>query len=352
MNNQNPKRSIRKSYFITIISAIIGALFLIVVTGGFNQEDTTISKTLDEQKTPEINLDDSWPREVKVFNGTISITKKPQRILTASVGHDELTVSLVNLERLVGVAGITKDPTYSNVASLVKNIPEVDRDPENIVALNPDIIVTSQYFPEESIKRLNDLKITVVQTELAANIKDQITNILLLGYIYGEENRAEVLSAEINKRYEYIQSITADKSQEQKKKVASITRYSDQIWTAGSNSTEGMIIDAAGGINVASTSGIIGNATTSIEGLIRMEPEIIIITQPKEFGGSELRDDLMTSDVTKQIPAVMKNQIYFMETKHFTTLSFWNIRGIEELAKILWPDQVEEQTFGGFSLPK
>ncbi|MFL2640008.1 MAG: ABC transporter substrate-binding protein [Dehalococcoidia bacterium] len=352
MNTQNPKRSIRKSYFITIISAIIGALFLIVVTGGFNQEDTTISKTLDEQKTPEINLDDSWPREVKVFNGTISITKKPQRILTASVGHDELTVSLVNLERLVGVAGITKDPTYSNVASLVKNIPEVDRDPENIVALNPDIIVTSQYFPEESIKRLNDLKITVVQTELAANIKDQITNILLLGYIYGEENRAEVLSAEINKRYEYIQSITADKSQEQKKKVASITRYSDQIWTAGSNSTEGMIIDAAGGINVASTSGIIGNATTSIEGLIRMEPEIIIITQPKEFGGSELRDDLMTSDVTKQIPAVMKNQIYFMETKHFTTLSFWNIRGIEELAKILWPDQVEEQTFGGFSLPK
>ena len=235
---------------------------------------------------------------------------------------------------------------------MVKNIPEVDRDPENIVALNPDLIVTSQYFPEESIKRLNDLKITVVQTELAANIKDQITNILLLGYIYGEENRAEILSGEINARYEYIRSITADKNQEQKKKVASITRYSDQIWTAGSNSTEGMIIDAAGGINVASTSGIIGNATTSIEGLIKMEPEIIIITQPKEFGGSELRNDLMTSDVTKQIPAVMKNQIYFMETKHFTTLSFWNIRGIEELAKILWPDQLEEQTFGGFSLPK
>ena len=194
MNNQNPKRSIRKPYFITIISAIIGALFLIVVTGGFNQEDTTISKTVDELKPPEINLDDGWPREVNVFNGTISITKKPQRILTASVGHDELTVSLVDLERLVGVAGITKDPTYSNVASLVKNIPEVDRDPENIVALNPDLIVTSQCFPEESIKRLNDLKITVVQTELAANIKDQITNILLLGYIYGEENRAEILS--------------------------------------------------------------------------------------------------------------------------------------------------------------
>ncbi len=352
MDTKNLTRSISKPYLITIISAIVGSLVLIVIMNNLNKTDTTISETLNQQESPVTNLEENWPREVSVFNGTISILKKPQRILTASVGHDELTISLVGLDRLVGVAGITKDPTYSNVASLVKNIPEIDRDPENIVALNPDIVVTSQYFPEESIERLSDLKITVVQTELAANIKEQIENILLLGYIYGEEERANILSLEISNRYEYIHSITKGKSQEEKKKVASITRYSDQIWTAGSNSTEGMIIDAAGGINVASTSGIIGNATTSIEGLIVMAPEIIIITQPKEFGGAELRNDLITNEVTQKIPAVMENQIYFMETRHFTTLSFWNIRGIEELAKILWPTHLEKQTFGGFSLPK
>lgn len=341
-----------KPYLLTIISAIVGSLVLIVVMSGLDRDDATINETLNQEGSPVANLEDGWPREVNVFNGKVTITTKPQRILTASVGHDELTVSLVGLDRLVGVAGITKDSTYSNVAALVKNIPEIDRDPENIVALNPDIVVTSQYFPEESVKRLGDLKIPVVQTELAANIKDQLTNILLLGYIYGEVERANLLSAEINERYEYINSITQGKSQQEKKKVASITRYSDQIWTAGSNSTEGMIINAAGGINVASTSGIIGNATTSIEGLIKMAPEIIIITQPKEYGGTELRDDLMTDEVTKNIPAVMKNQIYFMETRHFTTLSFWNIRGIEELAKLLWPNDLGKQTFGGFSLPE
>ena len=27
-----------------------------------------------------------------------------------------------------------------------------------------------------------------------------------------------------------------------------------------------------------------------------------------------------------------------VENKHFTTLSYWNIRGVEDLARILWPD--------------
>ena len=133
--------------------------------------------------------------------------------------------------------------------------------------------------------------------------------------------------------------------------MLSITRYSDQIWAAGSNSTEGMIIEAAGGINAAAESGIKGNMTTSLEGLIEMDPEIIIITQPRESGGDEFLEDLVTIKVTQEIPAVLNNKIYFMETKHFTTLSFWNIRGIEELAKLLWPEDIGAKSFGGFSLP-
>jgi len=295
--------------------------------------------------------ENTWPREVTALNGTILILEKPQRILTASVGHDELTVALVRLDKLVGVAGITKDQTYSNIADLVQSIPSIDRDPENIAALNPDIVVTSEYFPEESVRRLNDLKIPVVQTSLPSNIEEQMDIIFLLGRIYGEEQRAAQLVSEIAERYDFINSIIQQNNTYEKKKVLSITRYSDQIWAAGSNSTEGMIIESAGGINAASESGIKGNMTTSIEGVIEMDPEIIIITQPRESGGDEFREDLVNSKVTQEVTAVFNNQIYFMETKYFTTLSFWNIRGIEELAKLLWAEDIGDKSFGGFSLP-
>ena len=261
--------------------------------------------------------------------------------------NDELEIDTDNNQ----IKNITKNQTYSNVAELVQSIPEIDRDPENIVALNPDIVVTSEYFPEESIQRLNDLNIPVIQTGMASSIEEQKGTILLLGHIYGEEQRATQLVAEIAERYDFIESIIEQQNASKKKKVLSITRYSDQIWAAGSDSTEGMIIESAGGINSAAESGIKGNMTTSIEGVIEMAPEIIIIAQPRESGGDEFREYLVNSRVTQQIPAVLYNEIYFVETKHFTTLSFWNIRGIEELAKLLWPEDIGDKSFGGFSLP-
>ena len=46
-----------------------------------------------------------WPRQVEGLNGIITIPAKPQRIITASIGHDEMTLALVPSERLVAVGG-------------------------------------------------------------------------------------------------------------------------------------------------------------------------------------------------------------------------------------------------------
>ena len=42
-----------------------------------------------------------WPREVEGLNGVVTIPSKPRRIITASVGHDEMTLALVPRDRLV-----------------------------------------------------------------------------------------------------------------------------------------------------------------------------------------------------------------------------------------------------------
>ena len=87
-----------------------------------------------------------WPREVEGVNGIVSIPSKPLRVITASVGHDEITLALVPKERLVGVGSSTKSVTYSNVAPLVQDIAEITRDPETIITLFPDVVVTSPFF--------------------------------------------------------------------------------------------------------------------------------------------------------------------------------------------------------------
>ena len=289
-----------------------------------------------------------WPREVEGLNGIVSIPAKPLRIITASVGHDEMTLAIVPNERLVAVGGATKNETYSNVAALVQEKAEISRDPEVIIAASPDVIVTSPFFPIELVEALQRAGIPVIQTELEQGPESRIEAILLMGYIYGEEERAFEFADEVQARYEALVGVTSVK--EPKPRVLALTQYSDTLWVAGGGSSEGGVITAAGGLNAAEDAGISSNRTTSLEGVIAMAPDIIIIPQPVAFGAEEFRQSLLETEALAEVPAIKSGAVFIVESRHFTTLSYWNIRGAEDLARMLWPDDFPNPPAESFSV--
>ncbi|MCL0043450.1 ABC transporter substrate-binding protein [Dehalococcoidia bacterium] len=343
---------------------IIGLLTMIVVFGIGCSSPATPTPT-PEKTDPETiatvfsNVpgildpqNSGWPRSVKGSNGSVTIPNKPQRIITASIGHDEMTLALVPASRLVGVGSVTQDSTYSNVANLTKNIPVINTDPEILIAQQPDVMVVSPYMPQETIEALNKLNVPIIQTGLSNNPTTRIQDILLLGYIYGEEERAMKFAKEVEARHKSLTNITHQKDfKDKRKRTMAVTRYSDQIWTAGIDSTEGNIIEMAGGINVAANAGIVGNATTSLEGIIAMDPEVIFIPQPIDWGANELKTDLLKNPALKTVAAIKSNQVYIVDSRIFTTLSFWNIKGAESLARILWPSEFSSEVLPPFTLP-
>ncbi|MYH67186.1 MAG: ABC transporter substrate-binding protein [Dehalococcoidia bacterium] len=289
-----------------------------------------------------------WPREVEGLNGIVSIPAKPLRIITASVGHDEMTLAIVPNERLVAVGGATKNETYSNVAHLVQEKAEISRDPEVIIAQAPDVVVTSPFMQIEVVEALTRAGIPVIQTELEQGPEARINAILLMGYIYGEEERAWEFADEVQARYDAIVAVTSVK--DPKPRVLALTQYSDTLWVAGGGSTEGGVITAAGGLNAAEEAGVSGNQTTSLEGVIAMAPDIIIIAQPVAFGAEEFRQSLLDHEALAELPAIKNGAVFVVESKHFTTLSYWNIRGAEDLARMLWPDDFPNPPAESFSL--
>ena len=289
-----------------------------------------------------------WPRQVEGLNGVVTIPAKPERIITASVGHDETVLALAPVERLVAVGAPTKIDTYSNVYGLVQDKPEVTRDPETIIAQSPDVVVTSPFFPAEGIAALERVGIPVVQTELLQSPEERINSILLVGYILGEERRALEFAAEVRGRYDSLVAVTGAATPQPR--VLAVTQYSDKLWVAGADSTEGGVIVAAGGENIAATAGITGNQTTNLEGIIAMAPEVIIIPQPVDFGANEFRQSLLDNEALAEVPAIKNGRVFVVESKHYTTLSYWNILGAEELARMLWPDAFPDPPVLTFSL--
>lgn len=289
-----------------------------------------------------------WPREVEGLNGVVTVPAKPARIITASIGHDEMTLAIVPNGRLVAVGGVSKIGTYSNVAGFLQDKPEISRDPETIIAQAPDVVVTSPFFPAEGIEALGRVGIPVIQTELLQSPESRIAAILLMGYIYGEEERAVAFANEVRERYDALVAVTGAATP--KPRVLALTNYSDSIWVAGDGSTEGGVIEAAGGVNAAAEAGIESNQTTSLEGVIAMAPDVIVIPQPVGFGAEEFRQSLLDNEALAEVPAVKNGAVHVVESKHYTTLSFWNILGAESLARLLWPNAFSGPADPSFSM--
>ncbi len=289
-----------------------------------------------------------WPRQVEGLNGVVEVPSKPMRIIAASVGHDEMVLAIVPNDRLVAVGSASKMDTYSNITGLVQAKPVITRDPETIIAQSPDIVVTSPFFGAEGIETLSRVGIPTIQTALQQDPQERIGTILLLGYILGEEQRALEFAEEIHTRYEALVAVTGRR--EPRPRILALTSYSDELWVAGANSTEGAVIRAAGGLNVAADFGVNGNQVTSLEGVIAMNPDVIIIPQPVEFGAEDIRQRLLVEEALAEVPAIRHRRVHIVESKHLTTLSHWNIRGAEDLARILWPQDFPDLPTPAFSL--
>ncbi|MCZ2110049.1 MAG: ABC transporter substrate-binding protein [Dehalococcoidia bacterium] len=290
-----------------------------------------------------------WPRVVEGLNGKVSIEKKPARIHTMSAGFDEITVALVPVSRIVAVGTSTKDPNTTSMADKVKDLPGIAREPEAIAKYSPDIVVASPTQKADVIDAIKRLQIPVVQVELDQTPKGRLDTILLLGYIYGEEERAIKLADEVSERYEAVIKYTDTIAESKRPLVLSALKFTT-LTVGGKGTTAEGIIRAAGGRSAASEIGMEGNAQTSLEGIVATNPDVIILPSRGDEGNA-FRDEIMKSAALASLPAVVNKRVYVVPLALFATNSFASVRAVEYLAHLLYPDKFPQADPPQFSFP-
>ncbi len=291
-----------------------------------------------------LNNDLGWPRRVESSEGLLVLNEPPQRVLTLSLGHDEMVLALLqSTDRLAGVGAVTPDGRYSNVADIVKGLTPVATDVEQVLAVEPDLVIISKFTDADFAALLKEAGVPVFRSSLENSAEGNIPNILVLGYMLGEEERALELAEAIRVRLDYVAD-TAPKDASLKVNSVTLTRYGEPIWTSGKDSTSGRIIESAGGINAAAELGIIDTMRISIESVVAMMPDIIFVPQSAEDGGEAFKQYLLNDPVMASVPAVVSGSIYIVDGRHFTNLSHWNVCGIEEAAVLMYPEEFQNFT--------
>jgi len=106
----------------------------------------------------------AYPVTVTDVKGrTVTIDKKPERIVSLTPSNTEILFALGLGDKVVGV------DAYSNYPEQTKDIKKVGDfngpNIELITQLKPDLVVAGGYIQDDAIKKLEDMKITTISSE-------------------------------------------------------------------------------------------------------------------------------------------------------------------------------------------
>ena len=245
---------------------------------------------------------DDLEREVKLFG-------PPMKVVTLAPTNTQIVYAIGAGEKIVGVSRFDEFPP-----ELVERVRDgtvatvgggYDPSIERIVALDPDIILANgqSQVSSKPMKRLQELGYEIVGMN-PLDIEGVIENILLVGRMMDETERAKEIVQEMRKIIESVELKTA----EAPKPKVYIENWHDPIFTVGPGSIQDEMISRAGGINIFSDLPK-GSAQIGAEPVISRNPDIIISFNDQKIG-LEVITNRPGWDI---INAVKNNRVYLMD---------------------------------------
>ncbi len=288
----------------TVLLVLISVLVTVVGCGVSTERFTELDAVL--------NSDLSWPRQLQSEAGRIEVQGPPQRILTLSVGHDEMVYALLggDTTRMAGVSSAT--PDYSNIGDKVEHLPALPKTLEAVLQVRPDILILDKFTSAEHVAAFRNAGLKVFQTSLEDK-EFNIPNILTLGYLLGLEREAQQLVDGVNARLQKIESLTSGK---ESPRVVAMSGGDYGVWVNGGGSSADAIIKEAGGVNAAHEVSSL-NGFVELESLLVFAPDVIFLID----SSAQFKEKLRSSPILSSVAAVKNNRIHDVTSLYFTTLS-------------------------------
>jgi len=252
-----------------------------------------------------------------------------ERIVSVTLASDEILVDILSDKaRIAGLTYLSDDRSISNIADRTEGIPKIRANLEQIVELNPDLVITAGYLGSDFIKLLKTAGLNVMVLEDVNNIDSIEKNIISIGERVCEQGKAEKL---VKKMTEEIKDIKNSHNHEHR---PSVMFYSAPGFTAGPNSLIDEIISIAGGRNAFQGDSFVRSSKISLEYIIKTDPDVIILSSftPTDPGFEER---FLENPAVKQTRAFKDHNIYVIQGRYIISSSHYIVKGIKKLEHLI-----------------
>ncbi len=283
---------------------------------------------------PALAQDGEWPRAVIDAGGnTITLPAPPARIASVTIASDEILLSLIAPERLIGVTSLATDPGISNVAARAAAIEHhVIADPELLISLAPDLVIVATWTDPAVIDQLRDAGLNVFLMPMPVGLEPIKEAARLLGSVVGAETAAEAMVARMD---DQIAAVSAAVNGETPVRVLYLTPGN---YTSGTPSTIAEVIAAAGGIDIAAEAGVSQFEPLGDEFLLEQDPDVILFSGWTPWDPAYV-EAFLNNPVYAGLSAVQSGRVYLVNDAHLTTTSPYIAEGVADVAALLYPDR-------------
>ena len=267
-----------------------------------------------------------------------SIPASTARVVSLISASDEMLIDMGLEERVIALSLFADDERISNVLHRGQDVPNrVRADAEQILVLQPDLVIASAFNRPETLALLAYADIPIARLMPPSTLQDIRTSIRQVGDLMGNESRAETLVQRLDATLASAADLAAGHN------APRVLFYSASGYTAGTGTLFDELLGIAGGRNVASELSLTGHTPISMEQILSADPDVIFTLHYE--ADAEARDmlDLQPSSLHvsawEKLRAVANSKVYALDPRHYLSTTHYVADAALSMARHLHAEQ-------------
>lgn len=193
-------------------------------------------------------------------------------VASVNLCADQLVLLLAEPQQILSLSNLSHDPAGSFLYEQARGYPTNKGNSDQILALEPELIIAGEYTTRFTVKLLRELGMRVETIPIANSLEQLYTNIESVATWLGRKEKGGALVSELRARV----SVLKLRQVTQSGATPTAAYYDPNGYTVGSETLRGEVLTLSGWHNVASDRGIVHFGTLSLESLVNLAPDAII----------------------------------------------------------------------------
>ena len=214
---------------------------------------------------------------ISIISGapSIALDKKPKRLVSINLCTDQLLITLAPKSQILALSHLIGDSNSSPYSDRVKGIPLIQGTVEEILTLDPDLVLASNHSNPLTINLLRRLGVKVQTVPPVKDLRDIEINIDIVADAIGQTTRG----VQVKDRIRTL--LTKYKRQKESNGPVATTIWANNIST-GKGTLQHSIISFLGFQNLSEYLNVTGLYSLPLEVLIQKKPDLILVSHYRD----------------------------------------------------------------------